>query len=125
MAEQAADADLAEFYQRLAAWEEGHKARLLAEYRRKTGQAEMPVAGPGVLEGGLAADDPALTAAFLAAATPAAVLEQAMSLEMQALDLYLRLAAHGAEEESRALFLALAAEEKAHLALLTAEFDRH
>lgn len=123
LAEGTAAPELRQVYEQLAAFEEGHKARLLREYQRQTGSAAPAAEGSELLEGGRRPDDAALTA-LLTAATPEGLLTEAMALETQALDLYLRLAHHSDVAASRELFLGLAAEEKQHLALLAAELDR-
>ncbi|HET97193.1 MAG TPA: sulfurtransferase [Desulfurivibrio alkaliphilus] len=124
LAGQAGESGFRSTWERLAALEEGHKARLLQEYCERTGHEVPPGREGELLEGGRRPDDTAL-AALLAAATPPELLAEAMGLETQALDLYLRLARHSEVAASRELFLALAAEEKQHLSLLAAELERH
>jgi rubrerythrin len=52
------------------------------------------------------------------------ILELAMALETQALDLYGRMAQKSGQQEVRAFFLRLADEEKAHLAYLAEALDK-
>ncbi len=125
LAEAAAEYGLRPLYRRLAAFEERHQERLLAEDRRQGGTAapDLSPTAPSLLEGGRHPDDAAL-AALVQALTPTELLAEAMGLETQALDLYLRLARHSENPTSRRLFQALAAEEKEHLALLATELER-
>lgn len=106
------DSPLGQTYQHLAGLEDNHKARLARAYQEKTGHPLQPPARDDLIEGGRR------PAAFTAA------LEQAMGLEFQAQDLYLRLAYQSEVAASRELFFALAAEEKQHLDLLAQELER-
>lgn len=111
-------------YTRLMGFEDQHKARLLAEYRRAHGPEARPGKGvPGLMEGGGRVED------FLAQVQAditgrREILELAMALETQALDFYSRLAKKSEKDEARALFLRLADEEKLHLSLLADELDK-
>lgn len=106
----------------LAGLEERHQARVWALY---AGQANPPLdqtalaaqATDRVLEDGQEVTR-ALENLAPAGLTPAEVLEMAMSLETQALDLYLRLARKASREEARGALVQLAQEEKAHLTAL-------
>ena len=111
------DKPLGRAYERLAGFEEGHKARLAKEYRARTGRDLEPAASGELIEGGRTPVEPAAT-------TPAEALEEAMGLEFQAQDLYQRLAQRSEAAAGRDLFLALAAEEKEHLAFLERELER-
>ncbi|MFH7326679.1 rhodanese-like domain-containing protein [Desulfurivibrio sp. C05AmB] len=111
------DTPLGRTYQRLAGFEEGHKARLTKEYRARTGRDLKPAGSGELIEGGRTPAEPAAT-------TPAEALEEAMGLEFQAQDLYQRLAQRSEAEAGRELFLALAAEEKEHLSFLERELER-
>ena len=117
LAADSGDAALQKTYQRLAGLEDGHKARLAAEYRKKTGQNLEPAGQDELLEGGRPPTS-------FTSATPAQALDQAMGLEFQAQDLYLRLAAQSEVAASREFFLSMAAEEKEHLALLARELEQ-
>ena len=111
-------------YARLAGFEDRHKARLLAEYRQTHGPESMPDKGvAGIMEGG------SRTKNFLAQVEghlhgKRDILELAMALEIQALDLYSRMAQKSEKMETRALFLQLADEEKVHLSYLADEMDK-
>ncbi len=55
---------------------------------------------------------------------PVDVLQLAMTLETQAYDLYSRMAQKSEKDSTKALFLKLVDEEKAHLAMLSQELDK-
>mgnify|MGYP000541343773 CR=1 FL=1 len=55
---------------------------------------------------------------------PVDVLQLAISLEVQAYDLYSRMAQKSNDESSKALFLKIVNEEKGHIALLSKELDK-
>ena len=124
MAERAQDDEARQLYTRLMGFEDMHKGRLLAEYRQTHGVEAMPgKAVAGIMEGGARVED------FLAQAeshlhTKQEILELAMALEAQALDLYSRMAQKSGQQEVRAFFLRLADEEKAHLAYLAEALDK-
>ena len=98
-----------------------HKDRLFGEYTRLTGKTdrgafECALVNP-VLEGGLTTEEylerfkPDLD-------SPVEVISLAMSIEAQALDLYMRAANWTQNEENRAILEQIASEEKTHLARL-------
>jgi len=124
MAEGTQDGEERQLYLRLMGFEDKHQARLLAEYRQAHGPEAMPAKGmAGLMEGGGRVQD------FLARADghlhgKRDILELAMALETQALDLYSRMGQKSAQPEVRALFLRLADEEKAHLAYLAEALDK-
>jgi rhodanese-related sulfurtransferase/rubrerythrin len=124
LAERAQDDEARQLYTRLMGFEDRHKARLLAEYRQAHGPEAMPgKAVAGIMEGGGRVEE------FLARAEPHLhtrqdILELAMALETQALDLYSRMAQKSGQQEVRAFFLRLADEEKAHLAYLAEALDK-
>lgn len=110
-------------YARLMGFEDQHKARLLAEYRRLNGPEAMPSRGEGrVVEGGGRAEGLLAQMEARLQGKPE-ILAFAMALETQALDLYSRLARKSEHQEVRGLFLRLAAEEKTHLAWLADALD--
>jgi len=123
LAERAQDNEVRQLYTRLMGFEDAHKTRLLAEYRQAHGSAAMPGTGAdGFMEGGSRVEG------FLARVdarlqTKRDILELAMALETQALDLYSRMAHKSQKGEARALFLRLADEEKMHLSFLADEMD--
>lgn len=124
MAVRAQDDEARQLYTRLMGFEDRHKARLLAEYRQTHGPESMPVQEKsGIMEGGGRVED------FLAQADAYLqgkqdIIELAMMLETQALDLYSRMAQKSMQQEARAFFLRLADEEKAHLGFLTEALDK-
>ncbi|MGV1098256.1 rhodanese-like domain-containing protein [Thiovibrio sp. JS02] len=111
-------------YLRLAGFEDRHKAGLLAEYQRVHGQEQMPARGmTGIMEGGRRVQDFVKRVEALVESRRD-ILELAMMLETQALDLYGRMARKSGKQETGALFLRLADDEKMHLAYLAEEMDR-
>jgi rubrerythrin len=115
----AQDQELKDLFLQLARAEEGHRQRLLAVYQGlETGDREAAAcSGPaeaGTLEGGFnLLEFMASNEAYLDTAPH--VLDLAMMLETQALDLYLRLAQRSANQPAKTILLAIADEEKAHL----------
>ena len=59
-----------------------------------------------------------------AMASPSGVLDIAMMLEAQSMDLYMRYAEKSADKKTREIFLGLAEDEKAHLQFLAALMER-
>jgi sulfur-carrier protein adenylyltransferase/sulfurtransferase len=120
--EQSPDKQLQELFGKLAQVEVRHEQRLFEVYGRVApGGADLAAFEaaivPQTLEGGFNAEE------FLAANkshlhTAVEVLDLAMMLETQALDLYLRFADRSGQPETREVLYALAGEEKAHLASL-------
>lgn len=126
LADDASLEELKKLYQRLANFETKHKARLVEESRKQTaGDAADPLSrniSPEIMEGGGKVSD------FLRQVQPylnsrTDVLELAMMLETQALDLYSRMAQKSSVASTRELFLRLADEEKVHLGFLAKELD--
>ena len=124
MAGRAEEDDERQLYTRLMGFEDRHKARLLTEYQQAHGPQALPGKGEaGLMEGGGRLQD------FLAQAEDSLrgrrqILEFSMALEIQALDLYSRMAQKSSQPEVKALFLRLADEEKMHLAWLADELDK-
>ncbi|MGD9042640.1 MAG: sulfurtransferase [Desulfobacterales bacterium] len=122
MIESAEDHDLEALFVKLADIENLHKKRLfdlLSEIDPPGKDIEAYEAHirPTILEGGFELD------AFMKENEPFLhtvpdVLDLAMMLETQALDLYLRFADKSADSESRGVLLKLADEEKSHLGAL-------
>ena len=119
--------DMKKLFQRLAGFEKKHKKRLQQEYTAEYGEkATIAGAGSGpqtdIMEGGdrlscfLEAIRPRLN-------EPGDILELAISLESQALDLYGRLARKSAVGRTKQLFRRLADEEMTHLNYLVQEFE--
>ncbi|MDD5759419.1 MAG: rhodanese-like domain-containing protein [Desulfobulbaceae bacterium] len=111
-------------YTRLMGFEDKHKAKLLAEYRRVHGQGAVPNSGAGTIEGGGKAENLFAQAETELYGTQA-ILQFSMALETQALDLYSRMARKSEQDELKELFLQLAAEEKIHLSWLSDEVDKN
>jgi len=122
MREKSQDAELQTLFLELARIEELHRQRLLETYRRlEPDGLEEPVCAGGppspTLEGGFDLQE------FLAANqayldTAPHVLDLAMMLETQALDLYLRFARRCAAQTAQTILFSLAEEEKVHLTRL-------
>ena len=122
MIESAEDPDLKALFTKLADIENLHKKRLFdllveIDPPDKDIQAYETDIRPTILEGGFQLD------AFMKENEPFLhtlpdVLDLAMMLETQALDLYLRFADKSADSESRGVLFKLADEEKSHLAAL-------
>jgi rhodanese-related sulfurtransferase/rubrerythrin len=108
--------------ERLATFEEGHKAKLLAmfapdDFRGDKAGASMTMEGGFDQQQILAHFGPQLN-------TIEDILQLGMMLEAQALDLYSRLARKSENEKSRELFNFLAKEEAQHLSSLAEELDK-
>jgi rhodanese-related sulfurtransferase/rubrerythrin len=112
----------------LAAVEDRHKERLFQLYTRLLPQplerrAFEERIDAGQMEGGFTTED-FIRLQGPAVETVTGVLDLAMGLETQALDLYLRLGRRIAAEADRQVFLDLAEEEKTHLRHLGSLLDR-
>jgi len=120
--EQSPDQELQDLFGKLAQVEVHHEQRLFETYGRvaSAGQdlaAFESIIVPRTLEGGFNADE------FLKKnkshlETVPQVLDLAMMLETQALDLYLRFAGRCEQPQTREVLYTLAEEERAHLASL-------
>ena len=116
------DKDVAGLLRKLARIEENHKQKLLDIYMTLNKTETFPEAFEtenmtDMMEGGFTTED------FLAKNRPAMkttgdVLNLAMMLETQALDLYLRYSRNAEDKESRKALHRIAEDEKAHLAAL-------
>lgn len=122
MAEDAGDREVRKMFLKLAAIERRHQERLFQIYTGMDASVsdmesfEAKVVTKA-MEGGLTPEE------FLAKNRPVLqtveqVLEVAMMIETQALDLYLRYSQKSNEEETRTVLFDIAEEEKAHLAAL-------
>ncbi len=119
--EKAQDQQLAALFKKLAAVEERHQQLLVELEKNIDPGMDLPAlavgGGPGILEGGFEVKEfTRKNESYLQ--TVAGVLEIAMMLETQALDLYLRFAAKLALDGARQTLFKIAGEEKAHLAAL-------
>ena len=125
--EQAEDKDLKDLFTKLEHVEAVHKKKIYDRYAALVENAPDMAAFEAdmtsdVMEGGFQVKD------FLAANQPwlkslLEVLELAMMLETQALDLYMRFAEKSQEEGTKQVLFTLADEEKAHLKSLSRLFD--
>ncbi len=128
MSESTEDAEVAGVLAKLADMEENHKQRLLdlyLTYDPATTSREAFETGvlSEVMEGGFTTEE------FLeknrpAMQTAADVLNVAMMLETQALDLYLRYSDKTKDDQSKGVLYGIAEEEKAHLAALGGLLER-
>ncbi len=108
--------------------EEKHKNRIFARYQavqpggRDQAALEAEVTAD-IVEGGFKLTE-LLTKNDAVLKSLGALLELAMMLETQALDLYLRLARKSIDQETREVLFAIAEEEKAHVAALGRLMDQ-
>lgn len=120
------DAEVADLLSRLAEIEVQHLARLTERYRLEAGGASPPLLEnqmERLVEGGY--HTPELVEKYRETwQTPAGVLEMALAIEAQALDLYLRHAQAMTRPATRGVFLEIAEDEKAHLAELGRMMNR-
>jgi rhodanese-related sulfurtransferase/rubrerythrin len=122
MLKKSQDRESLELFKNLARVEERHKQRLAQEYARVApGDQDLSSLEsstvPTIMEGGFNLKE------FMEANAPHLkkapdVLEMAMMLETQALDLYLRFAQRCTQPPTRQVLFTIAEEEKAHLARL-------
>ncbi len=125
LAERSADAELSALFRRFAGFEEKHRRTLSEIWARGSAapadklafeaRARAAVA-PGILEGGLPAQD--YLGHLEDPSNPGEALELAMAVEAQALDLYLRRAGREPDPDLRRTLTLLAEEERAHLKVL-------
>ena len=126
LAEKVEDPDQQKLLERLAGFEDKHKAWLAEEYGKlHVDQPEPPVppAEQATMEGGRAVSQ------FLDRVRPeflsmTEIFDMAMMFEAQAMDLYSRLAKQVTDTSTADLFQRLVEEEKMHLGYLEKEFDR-
>ncbi len=123
LAHKTTEASRKKLFKLLAGFENHHKARLREEYRREQGK-EMGLLKDGteVMEGGLNIDD-FMKGLPSPLQSLSEILDLAMGLEIQALDLYSRMAVKSNRPEAADFFQRIAAEEQNHLALLADEMD--
>ena len=121
MLERAYDEKIKSVFRLLADIEIKHKDRLFEEYTRLTGKDdrgafECSFVTP-LMEGGMTTQE-YLERFRPDMDSPVDVVSMAMSIEAQALDLYMRAAVWTTNEGNRAVLEQIASEEKAHLARL-------
>jgi rhodanese-related sulfurtransferase/rubrerythrin len=118
MLDKVSDEKLKSVFKLLADIEIKHKDRLFAEYTRLTGkndrgEFECSFVTP-LMEGGMTTEE-YLERFKPDMGSPVEVVSMAMSIEAQALDLYMRSAAWTSNDENRAILEQIAGEEKTHL----------
>ena len=125
----ATDPELVELLGHLVRAEESHMRRLL-EVSKKWGMDPEEVSGfqenleSTVMEGGIGIEEfLAKNDSFLQ--TVAGVIDVAMMVETQALDLYLRMAAESSNAATREVLFHIAEEEKGHLRALGRALEDH
>lgn len=114
------DGEVKALLDRLATFEEGHKAKLKAMFptvaHEENGDSDR-------LEGGFGKEQ--IAAHFQERPLSVdAVIQLGMMLEMQAFDLYFRLAEKAGDPEAEKFFKFMQTEEKQHLEFLSMEYDR-
>ena len=114
--------DVKALFKKLGRIEVKHQERIVDEYCRLTGESatlkdlELQTSGPE-MEGGLTTEEymdlfnPDLESAV-------DVISIAISIEAQALDLYMRAAESSSDDSGRRMLIKMADEEKTHLTLL-------
>lgn len=124
LADRTADPEQQHLYQRLAGFEDLHKARLMDEFSQTHGR-DLLLSGDraDIMEGGRGIEE-LLARADALVRTRYDILELAMTLEIQAMDLYSRMARRSLNQDTAGLFLRMADEENQHLAFLAVEMDR-
>lgn len=126
LADETTSEELKKLYMQLASFETKHKARLAEEYQLNMEDNSASVSNNNsteIMEGGVK------LAEFLHKMknymnTKVDILEMAMMLEIQALDLYNRMAQKSSIPSTRELFFRLADEEQMHLGFLAKELDK-
>ena len=122
MIDKVADRQVKQLFQKLSQIEVKHQDRIVEMYTEITGEAttrEAFESGPvqNVLEGGMTTEE--YTNLFMPESdTLEGVIELAMSIETQALDLYSRASDRAKDEKSRLALTKIADEERTHLAQL-------
>jgi rhodanese-related sulfurtransferase/rubrerythrin len=135
LVERTPDKELSALFQRLADFEEKHRRTLFEVWTRiEAGQAGASSAStaaqaafeararaslsPGILEGGIPAQD--YLGHMAHPSDESEALELAMAVEAQALDLYMRRSKTASDKELQRTLILLAEEERAHLKVLGA-----
>lgn len=113
------DSEVSELLGNLVKIEDIHRQRLFDLYASLVpGPLDRnsleTAAGPGILEGGFETDT-FMEQNRSAMQTSVGVLDVAMMLEIQAMDLYMRYADKSADDQAKQVFYDLSNEEKAHL----------
>jgi rubrerythrin len=122
MKEKKEDREMRDLFAKLAGIEEKHK-RMLFELQAEIGSDRKSIeafeadAGPAILEGGFDMRE-LMDRNESLLKTVRDVIDLAMMLETQALDLYLRFAEKGTNRKTKKVLLRIADEEKGHLSAL-------
>jgi rhodanese-related sulfurtransferase/rubrerythrin len=121
MRDRSQDQDLVNLLTKLDHIEEAHKRKVFERYQALNPDTDMATfeaqVTADIMEGGYNVKDFLAKNESLLQTAPQ-VLEVAMMVETQALDLYLRFADKSREKETQKTLFAIAEEEKAHLAAL-------
>lgn len=122
MADKVADVPARQLFHQLSQIEVKHQDRILEQYTELTGEAVTREdfesrQVTNVLEGGLTTEEYA-NLLMPTTDTLADIIELAMSIEAQALDLYLRASVKAQNEAGKKALIQIANEEKSHLARL-------
>lgn len=118
------DPEQQKLLKRLAGFEDFHKKNLQDEYRQlHQEELNLPENMPAIMEGGRRVEDFLKRAPALLHSTKD-LLHLAMGLEIQAHDLYSRMAQKSSDEQTRNFFLRIADEERQHLNYMTEEFEK-
>lgn len=124
LAENSTEPEQQKLLQRLAGFEDIHKKKLVDEFRLLHGEElTLPTDMPAIMEGGRRLEDFLKRAPALLQSTRD-LLQVAMGLEIQAHDLYSRMAQQSNRQETRDFFLRIADEERQHLNFMTEEFEK-
>ncbi len=122
MANKVTSTEAKRLFQQLSEIETKHKERVFEEYRRishpsPTKQEFVERLIPGIVEGGMTTEEYAgWFRTDMESVTE--IIDIAMSIEAQALDLYTRAAERVGDAQSRETLIQMANEERTHLALL-------
>ncbi len=125
IAREASDEENAALFRSLVLAEERHKETLRGLYARISGGD--PIAPPagveagGTMEGGIPVGE---ALSWARGKMPREIVELAAAMEANSLDRYIKMGRSVGDESSREVFLALAAEEQAHLERMTSLLDR-
>lgn len=119
LSSQSKDGEVESLFERLSQAEIQHREKLWEEYKtlmrgRVTREAFESEINAKTMEGGKTADE-VLAQYPDWIQDPREALQLAMSLETDALDLYLRMAVKSRDEKTKAVFYTLANDEKTHL----------
>lgn len=113
MAGKVSDDEASKLFRRLSRVETVHKTAVADRYRATTGQ-EAPDPVSEVYEGGMTTEE-YLERLGTDMEKPRDIVEFAMTVEAQAMDLYSRAAEGASDEDAKSFLAAMAVEEKGHL----------